>query len=166
MAMPINENEMIGLFVPRKHYGTMVQTLARLMAEDGNAGDANQPQVPWPTEGETPKIDDIDWTNIDNCRRLRKHLKNESALAMLDMASERPGEGVYISDVMTKVGCTHGQASSGNGAITKAIRVVFNSASQWPAPFDWDKEKQVACYKMSESVAIAWRMAKAELEDR
>ena len=153
--------EMIPLSVPRKHYPVMVSTLAGLMQGDALATKPSVEDVPWPTAGEEPRTDDIDWAVVDNCRRLQKHLKNVAALTMLDMAASKPGEPVYISMVMEKLGCSHGQASSGNGALTKAIRMVFNSKSEWPAPFSWDKDKQVACYAMTEAVAAAWLAAKA-----
>src|SRR5687768_2453019 len=110
----VGSDEMVSLPVPKKHFGAIVQALARLMkAEAGtHAGQASPAGVPWPTEGEEPTVNVIDWTNTANCRQLRSHLKNAAALAMLDLTSEKPSERVYLDAVEERCGCTRGQAKA------------------------------------------------------
>lgn len=156
-SLDSDDNVLVNLMVPKRYYTSMIQTLATLMQGDQPVGRLDLSTLPWPTEGEAPRVHDIDWTNVENCRRLRKHLKNNAALTLLGLAADRAGNPVYISEVMERAQCTHGQASSGNGAITKAVRMVFNSKSEWPAPFNWDKEKGIAYYVMTVDVAKAWK---------
>jgi hypothetical protein len=161
-------DEMVSLLMQKRYYPRMVVALARLieaeaagaaLVADTAAAATAGAEVPWPTEGEEPSVDSVDWTDVQNCRRLRAHLKNPAALAMLDLTAEAPGERVYLDAVVERSGSTRDQAKSGLGALTKAIRVVFKSKGYWPARFTWDKERALAYYVMSPEVAAAWKAA-------
>jgi hypothetical protein len=147
-----NAGETVYVPVPRQHLAAVYQLLGRL-AEPTPFINA----VPWPTDGETPPEAVIDWSKVENCRRLRGHLKNVSALTLLDLTASKPGRRVYLEEVMAVAGCTHGQASAGNGALTKGIKKVFGSSANWPAPFYWDVDKHLAYYVMENAVAEAWQ---------
>src|SRR4051812_45320109 len=103
--------ELVNVAVPKQYLGDVYQLLGVLVAKDsGNNG----PKVPWPTDGEEATKNEIDWTDVSNCRKLRKHLKNQAALAMLNLAAEKADQEepkVYLTAVMESANCTHGEAS-------------------------------------------------------
>ena len=159
--------DLVSLLVPKKYYSSLVQELGRLLnAEASDSTVLPAIKVPWPTEGEEAPAGKVDWTDVENCRRLRAHLKNPAALAMLDLTAEKPGERVYLDAVVERCGCTRGQVKAGLGALTKAVRMVFGVKDNWPAPFRWDQEKYLAYYIMTAEVAVAWKASAKPAPER
>jgi hypothetical protein len=176
-ANPSDDNrsdDVVNFPVPRKYLSAVIQALARIIEADQKEGESKTmspvapavsftPAVPWPTSGqEGPRVP-IDW-NEESLTTLRKWLNNQAALTLLDMVAERPNERVYVEEVARKVGCTHGQVGAGLGVLTKTIKKMYNikhNQFNWPAPFNWDAEKQLAYYTMEEDVADAWKATAA-----
>ena len=98
--------------------------------------------------------------NVDNLKNLRGRLRAPAAIQLLNLASARPGERVYFSEIVEKSGRDHSHASADLGVMTKVIKKQFelgNVSFNTPAPFHWDTDRQEAYYVMDSEVAEAWK---------
>lgn len=161
VKLNVSDSELVNVAVPKPYLGDVYRLIGELLARDS---EGEKPSVPWPTDDEEAELSIIDWTDVNNCKRLRDHLRNDAALTMLDLTAakaELANPKVYLDEVITALSCTHGQASAGLAALTRGIRKIFGFKGNWPAPFQWDREQSLAFYVMDPAVAIAW---KASLE--
>lgn len=158
------DEDVVNLPVPKKYLTAVIQALARIIEADAK-GSAMQEAisssttVPWPIPKEEAEEITIVWDR-EKLSSIRAKLKNKAILTLLDMAADKPGERVYVQDVMDKLGCSHGQVGAGLGVLTKTINKAFNLRNKrynWPAPFAWDSGKQLAYYIMEPEVASAWK---------
>jgi hypothetical protein len=157
-------DDVVYLPVPRKYLIAVIQALAQISEgeEKMNLPQSTTPatpMVPWPTPEQPVEAVEITWDE-ENLKNLRSKLKNRAALTVLDKASAMPGQPVHVEDIMKELDCTHGQVGAGLGVLTKCIRKMFNLKNKnfnWPAPFHWDSEKQLAYYTMEEDIARAWK---------
>jgi len=102
------------------------------------------------------------WT-IEDLRRLKPLIRhNKVAMAMLDLASENPGQYVTFPDACEKAGLETSQGRSGIGALTKVCNKI-GKKNMWPVKYEWaGNGEQVACYVMTDDVAKIWRQVSAE----
>lgn len=102
------------------------------------------------------------WT-VDDLRRLKPLIKhNKVAMAMLDLASEKPSQYIAFPDACARAGLETSQGRSGIGALTKVCNRI-GKQNQWPVKYEWaGNGEQVACYIMTPEVAELWRQVSAE----
>jgi hypothetical protein len=102
---------------------------------------------------------EVEWTAGDY-RRVAEVLSNVTALAALDLCSERPGEWVPFEDVTARSGRDPAKARGDTGGLTLTIRARF-ARSNWPYEAKWAAGgKQQIYYRMGATQADMWRAAR------
>lgn len=151
----VNYDEIVNVPVPRKHLHAVYQALARAMAEEGTTP-AELPASPKTSPDQLP----IDWGGKDRqlLAALRQQLTAAAAVAMLDLAAERPVSWITFREVVEHSGRTEGQARADLGTLTKLIRKiaspdhrVFNP----PVALQYGEGGGLE-YQMSADVAEVW----------
>ncbi len=157
-------DDIVSVPVPKKYFPHVMQFIGNLMeAEISSPQTLHEPSEQRSPFGfaESGKEHPHFHINYDEAafQRLRAILKNKAALTALDMTASKPNTPVYVADIMSATGASHGEVSAGMGALTKAIKKAYgikHNNWDWPAPFHWDSEKQLAFYMMEPEVAKAW----------
>jgi hypothetical protein len=111
-----------------------------------------------------PKADElppeVEWT-ADDYVKASEVLTNVTALAALDLCSERPGEWVPFEDVIARSGRDPAKARGDTGGLTLTIRARFGR-SNWPYEAKWAAGgKQQIYYRMTAAQAAMWQAARA-----
>ena len=140
----IHDVEIVSFPVPKRFLPEVVQALAKAM-------EAAISQV----------APIVDWTKVDNMRKLRKSLSGPISIKLLDMTAAKPGEMISFEDVYKGTSLsTSQQARSSLGALTKVIKREFKVSyedAKWPVGHHWGYHGDSQYYYyMTPDVAKAW----------
>ncbi len=154
--------EMINFPVPRRYFSVVVQALAKAMeAEAAGAGGTGDNTID--NGGQDNEHVPIDWSKVENCKKLRGEMRYAGALTMLDLAASRPNELVSFADVVQASGRGEKQVRADLGALTKAIKRGFDVSREeanWPVEFRWAAGgEEQAYYIMRPEIAQAWKQS-------
>jgi hypothetical protein len=112
----------------------------------------------------TTAYPEIEWS-ADDYAKAAQVLANATALAALDLCSQRPGEWVPFEEVIAASGRDPAQARGDTGGLTFQIRKHFGRGN-WPYEAQWAAggEKQ-SYYRMTPDQAAMWQAARSSAED-
>lgn len=157
-----DDDELVSVPVPKRHLKLIYQTLARAMTEeDPNMIVRTKTITSSPSRSGTLPFQErsgVHWTT-ENLRKLRKGLRCDAPIAMLDMAASTPNLAVYFEDVSMKLGQPGTTTRVQIGTLTKVIKRDFGvdyDHAVWPVTVKWDADSGKMYYIMDEVTAQAW----------
>lgn len=169
--MKLEDDEIVPYPVHKRFLPVVIQAHAKAIAEEANAPAAIEPLATETTKQQAiPQP--IDWTKVENMRKLRRGLeaqqlrpglKVQIGIAFMDAVAEatleNPPRRVLFEEVYKRSGFTdEAGARSSFGAYTKVIRRVFNVSFDdaiWPTQPNWGNRGE-AHYSMTPEIAQAW----------
>ncbi len=112
----------------------------------------------------TAAFPEIEWS-ADDYAKAAQILANPTALAALDLCSQRPDEWVPFEEVIAASGRGPAQARGDTGGLTFQLRKHFGR-SNWPYEARWAAGgQQQVYYRMTEAQGTMWQAAKAPATD-
>jgi hypothetical protein len=142
----------VNVAVPEAHYETVIHALSAAM---GRVGDQSSN-----VSENNEVVEQIDWSSVEQCRRLRRELRATAAVVLLNLTSKEPDTWISFSKLMQVSGRNKSQARGDLVALTKAIKRIYGvDADHVLKPIEnrWAAEGQKqAYYRMSDAVAKAW----------
>lgn len=160
IGMNESGDEMISFPVPKRFFPVVVQALAKAMEADVVVPAIQISEELTQVQDQPSEPILIDWTNVENCKNLRREIRYAGALALLDLAAAHPDQLVSFSDVVHKSGRSEKEARADLGALTKAIKRQFGVSrddARWPVEFRWAAGgEEQAYYLMRSEIAHTW----------
>ncbi|MDP9415824.1 MAG: hypothetical protein M3Q08_17420 [Pseudomonadota bacterium] len=112
----------------------------------------------------TVAFPEIDWS-ADDYARAAQILANPTALAALDLCSQRPEEWVPFEEVIAASGRGPAQARGDTGGLTFQLRKHFGR-NNWPYEAQWAAGgQQQVYYRMTGAQAVMWQAARSSATD-
>ncbi len=157
------QEEIINFPVPRQYYSVVVQALAKAMEDDTASTAIIQNDDTSGDGGQDTAHVPIDWSTVENCKKLRRQMRYAGALIMLDLAASKHDQLISFADVVQASGRGEKQVRAELGALTKAIKRVFGVSREeanWPVEFHWAAGgEEQAYYLMRPEIAQAWEQS-------
>jgi hypothetical protein len=162
MSTPTEEMEIVNFPVPKRYLPAVVHALSTAMQKDDEHSGNDNKQI-----GESAEpSEEIDWTRIEQCKRLRRELRATAALTLLDLTATKPNKWVSFNELVEASGRSRDKARGDLVALTKAVKRIYRvPTSQVRKPFEtqWKAEgEDQAYYRMSDNVAQAWKQSAAQ----
>lgn len=152
----VNESsEVVSVPVPKRYLAAVIHALSNAMREE---------ETPTPDGTLAESVDParrIDWSDMEQCKKLRSELRAVAACTLLDMTAEQPDTWVSFAALTKASGRTNDQARGDLVALTKAIKRIYGISTAhvkkpievaWAVGGDYQ-----AYYRMSTSIAKAWK---------
>lgn len=106
-------------------------------------------------------LPDIEWSP-DDYKKAAEILVNQTALAALDLCSDRPEEWIPFEEVIAASGRDPANARGDTGGLTFTIRKHFGRGN-WPYEAEWAAGgKQQVYYRMTAAQAAMWKSASGD----
>jgi hypothetical protein len=107
---------------------------------------------------------EVEWSQED-FDKAAKILTNATAIAALDLCSERPEEWVPFEEIIELSGRDPAQARGDTGGFTGTVRAHFKR-SNWPYESQWAAGgKYQSYYRMDPQSAEMWKRARQRIDD-
>jgi hypothetical protein len=157
--------EVISFPVPKRYLPVVIRALAEAMDREDLQQGIHRTEGDSHQQSPQSKSAQIDWSDVENCRRLRTEMRYPGALAMLNLTAARPGVHVSFQEIVTASKLDREQVRAELGALTKTVRRLFGVSredARWPAQVHWASgEDQQAYYVMRSEVARAWTQSQS-----
>lgn len=154
-----DDMEIVNFPVPKRYLPAVVHALSAAMHEDDTDSDGQAVESIGTNQ-------EIDWSHVEQCKRLRNELKAPAACTLLDLTAETPNTWISFAKLVEMSGRSKTQARGDLVALTKAVKRIYGvpkEQARWPVEFQWAAEEQKqAYYRMSESVAKAWKQSASQ----
>lgn len=156
-------DEVINFPVPKRYLPVVIRALAKAMESDDARPAVERDQGLSVPEEQLNGKAVFDWTNVENCKKLRQELHYPGALTMLNLTAASPDEPVSFQDVVIASGRSDIQVRAELGALTKILKRLYKVSREevvWPAKVVWAiGGDQQMYYVMRPEVARAWKQS-------
>jgi hypothetical protein len=143
-------DELVQLYVPRRHYLATLNFVASLASDNPATTPITLPPP------ETSSL--INGWTVADVHRLRKMLMhNAGATALFNLTCVDPEKRVSFPDVCKESGRTSNQARADLSELTKLIRRTWGRDRRWP--LGWVQDGTSYIYHASPQLAEAWNSA-------
>jgi hypothetical protein len=150
--MPIMDDEIINVPVPRRYYLLIIQTLAAALAGDSQG-------APNPTAVNRK------WTPAE-ISELRAAIKdNKTAFALMELTCASPAKRVSFEQIYKHANTSYPQARADLARLTRLIEKRFGGARKWPVNSTQTPGKGVL-YEAMPDIAVAWNTWTRERKPR
>lgn len=114
-----------------------------------------------PAQPANVPFDKQEWT-LEDLRQLKPLIRhNRVAMAILKLLSDNPGQLVSFPEACVLAALESAKGRAGVGALTKVCHKL--GKEKWPFAYVWaGNGEQVACYRMSDSIASLWQKVSSE----